>query len=167
MFSAKVTGFKWMYIIIKNNCLLINAALNVMRYLLKTRILHSTEHNGCSHAHKAKHNCCCSNFQSNTVPFVIAETHPYLLFKTSNHNMPFEEIIKLIKIGSTTVVKTNTTIKLLNCPWEDLYFFVLLFSFFPFKWHRCCCPWYGRTLLRDEEAIQLTLYQWTILQLCA
>ena len=103
-----------MYIIIKSNCLLINAALNVMWYLLKIRILHSTEHNGCSHAYTAKHNCCCSNFQGNTVPLAKAAIHPYLLFKTSNHNMPFEEIIKLIKIGSTTAVKTNNTIKLIK-----------------------------------------------------
>ena len=89
-----------------------------MRYLLKTRILHSTEHNGCSHANTGKHNFCCNNFQSNTVPLVKAAMHSYLLFQTSNHNMPFEEIIKLFKIGSTTVVKTNTTIKLLNCPTE-------------------------------------------------
>ena len=159
MFSAKVTGFKWMYININNNCLLINAALNVMRYLLKTRILHSTEHNGCSHAYTAKHNCCCSNFQSNTVPLVKAAIHPYLLFKTSNHNMPFEEIIKLIKIGSTTVVKTNTTIKWLNCPTEVRYVFFCTSVFFFQRWQRCWCPWFGSTSLRDEEAILPTLYQ--------
>lgn len=56
-------------------------------------------------------------------------TQPYLLFKSSNHNMPFEEIIKLIKIGSTTVVKTNTAIKRLKLSNSSKIYIFLYFCF--------------------------------------
>lgn len=83
-----------------------------MRYLLKTRILITQLSTMAVHMPTQQNTIAAVAISRvKKIPLVKAATHPYLLFKTSNHNMPFEEIIKLIKIGSTTVVKTNTTIK--------------------------------------------------------